>query len=46
MTFDYRGYLIEYNLYGAHEYTVVYDGDDIWFNSYSEATNFIDEMEG
>lgn len=40
----YKGYNIEYNFYGKNEYTVQYQGDDIWFKSEKEAKDFIDEI--
>ncbi len=46
MTYNehYKGYVIEYNLYGKGEFTVQFDGDDIWFTSIQEAKEFIDEI--
>lgn len=40
----YKGYDIEYNFYGEGEYTVQYQGDDVWFKSMDEAQAFIDEL--
>ncbi len=40
----YKGYYIEINLYGTGEYTVYYNGDDVWFDSIAEAKDFIDEI--
>lgn len=40
----YKGYDIEYNFYNEGEYTVQYQGDDIWFKSMEEAQTFIDEL--
>lgn len=40
----YKGYDIEYNFYGKGEYTVQYDGDDVWFKSKAEAKKFIDDV--
>lgn len=31
---------IEYNIYGCNEYTVQYEGDDVWFESLEEAERF------
>jgi len=39
---EYKGYYIEYNFYGKGEYTVQYEGDDVWFNTIKEAKEFID----
>lgn len=41
---EYKGYTIEYNIYHKGEYTVFFDGDDIWFTSENEAKQFIDEI--
>ena len=41
-TIKYRNYNIEYNIYGANEYTVQYCGDDYLFYNIREAENFID----
>lgn len=41
---NYRGYDIEYNLYGKKEFTVQYRGDDVWFKTEKEAKDFIDEI--
>lgn len=40
----YKNYDIEYNFYGQKEYTVQYQGDDIWFKTEKEARDFIDEI--
>ena len=42
----YKGYDIEYNFYGKGEYTVQYQGDDVWFKTEQEAKKFIDEISG
>lgn len=39
---EYRGFAIEFNFYGSGEYTVQYDGDDVWFTTLDEAKAFID----
>ena len=39
----YRGYYIEYNVYGRGEYTVQYEGDDLWFDTIEELKAFIDK---
>lgn len=39
----YRGYYIEFGLYGMNEYTVQIDGDDLWFSSVEKAEEFIDD---
>lgn len=40
----YKGYSIEFNIYGQNEYTVEFEGDDVWFTSLSEAKQFIDSI--
>ena len=40
---EYKGYYIEYNLYGKGEYTVQFCGDDFWFTTEKEAKDFIDK---
>ncbi len=40
----YRDYAIDFNVYGESEYTVQYDGEDVWFNSYDDAAAFIDSI--
>ena len=40
----YKGYGIDYNFYGEHEYSVQYDGDDMMFATIDEAKAFIDEI--
>ena len=42
---QYKGYWIEFNVYGDGEYTVFYDGDDLCFETLSEARKFIDSLE-
>lgn len=39
---EYRGFYIEFNIYGSEEYTVQYIGDDVVFSSEKEAKEFID----
>lgn len=41
-TQEYRGYMIEHDLYKNGEYTVQYCGDDVWFATEEEAKLFID----
>lgn len=41
---EYHGYFIEFNLYGANEYTVQVNGDDVWFESDEKAKEFIDSL--
>ena len=41
----YKGYEISYNFYGNGEYTVFYDGDDVWFRSEKAAKDFIDGID-
>ena len=43
-TTEYRGYYIDYNIYGKNEFTVQCDGDDYWFNTIKEAMDFIDSI--
>ena len=40
----YRGYGIDYNIYGDKEYSVQYYGDDCIFQTIEEAMSFIDEI--
>lgn len=43
---EYKGYSIDYNIYGKGEYTVqTWDGEDNWFTSEEEAKSFIDGLE-
>ena len=41
---EYKGYNIEYNFYNQNEYTVQYQGDDVWFDNKEAAKKFIDEI--
>ncbi len=41
---EYRGFYIEFNIYGSDEYSVQYCGDDLVFDSDQEAKNFIDTI--
>lgn len=41
---EYKGLVIEFNIYGAGEYTVQYCGDDIIFDTEEEAKGFIEEV--
>lgn len=41
---NYKGYDIEHNFYGNDEYTVQYQGDDVWFETEDEAKAFIDQI--
>ncbi len=43
---NYKGYDVTFNLYGDGEYTVQFNGDDVWFDSFDEAKAFIDEISG
>ena len=45
VTMEYKGYYIEYNLYGQKEYTVQYCGDDLFFQTLEAAKSFIDNIE-
>ena len=44
-TTNYKGYGIDYNIYGQGEYTVQYCGDDYWFTSEEKAREFIDDIQ-
>lgn len=39
---EYKGFFIEYNIYGLKEYSVQYCGDDYVFQTEDEAKRFID----
>lgn len=41
---EYKGFYIEFNIYGGNEYTVQYCGDDIIFDTEEEAKGFIEEV--
>ena len=38
---SYKGYDIDFNVYGQNEYTVWFEGDDIYFRSLNEAMDFL-----
>lgn len=40
----YKGYGIDFNVYGSNEYTVHYCGDDCFFSTIKDAEQFIDEI--
>ena len=40
-----NGHWIEYNFYGQGEYTVFYDGEDVWFDTVEEAKAFIYQID-
>lgn len=40
----YKGYDIDFNIYGQNEYSVQYCGDDFLFNSLADAKAFIDSI--
>ena len=42
---EYKGYYIEYNIYGQNEYSVQYCGDDFLFKTPEEAKAFIDRIQ-
>ena len=42
---EYKGYYIEFNLYGQNEYSVQYCGDDVIFTSEQDARAFIDSIQ-
>ena len=41
---EYKGYYIEFNIYGQKEYSVQYCGDDVMFTTEDAAKKFIDEI--
>lgn len=41
---SYKGFDITFNFYRKGEYTVYYDGDDVWFETEEDAKAFIDEI--
>ena len=42
---EYKGYAIEFNIYGQNEYTVqLDDGSDLWCVTKEEAKKMIDEI--
>lgn len=40
----YKGYGIDYDIYGDGEYSVQYCGDDFMFSTIAEAEEFIDDI--
>ena len=44
ITINYKGFYIEYNVYGDCEWSVQYCGDDFIFSTEVEAREFIDEV--
>lgn len=42
---EYKGYGIDFNIYGQNEYSVQYCGDDFMFQTMEEAKQFIDSIE-
>ena len=42
----YKGYGIDYNIYGQGEYSVQYNGDDVIFPTIEKAREFIDDVTG
>jgi len=42
----FRGYDIEYNVYGEHELSVQYHGDDVIFQNMEDAQAFIRSVTG
>ena len=40
----YRGYGIDYNIYGTDEYSILFNGGDFIFSTIDEAKQFIDEI--
>ncbi len=42
---EYRGYGIDFNVYGQQEYSVQVAGDDFIFATLDEAKKFIDSMD-
>ena len=43
-TYDYRGYAINYNLYGRKEFSVCHFGHDWEFKTIRGATDFVDSL--
>lgn len=41
---EYKGYVIEYNVYGRGEYSVQYCGDDMVFYTLDDAKAFVDSV--
>lgn len=41
----YKGYGIDFNIYGRDEYSVQYCGDDFMFGSLDKAKEFIDDIQ-
>lgn len=41
---EYKGYYIEFNIYGLNEYSVQYNGDDLIFKTIQAAKDFIDTL--
>lgn len=41
----YKGYGIDFNIYGSNEYSVQYCGDDFMFKTLEEAKAFIDTLD-
>ena len=41
---NYKGFDIEFNFYGSNEYSVQYCGDDLIFQTETEAKEFIDTI--
>lgn len=41
---EYKGYFIEFNIYGQNEYTVQVGGDDVFFLTEAEAKAYIDRI--
>lgn len=42
----YKGFGIDYDIYGMNEYSVQFDGDDVMFDDVESARAFIDEVTG
>ena len=43
---EYKGYGVDYDIYGKGEYTVSVDGDDVMFKTYDQAKAYIDKFTG
>ena len=41
----YKGYGIDFDVYGGDEYSVQYCGDDLLFDSLDKAKEFIDDIQ-
>lgn len=44
MNYTYKGYGIDFNIYGQNEYSVQFCGDDYFFSTLDDAKKFIDSL--